>query len=382
MKILHLFSNVKLTGPAEPAISLCASLKQAGHDVMFACSAGKSSVEKVAISRGLEPITRFRLNKHLRIKDNIHDLRKLPSFLRENQVRMVHAHLDNDHLLGGRASRSADQGILVVRSCYSGDGMRSTLRNRYLLGRLTDGLVVASESARKSILENFRFPERRIWIVPGAVDTDRFNESNVTANFRPQFGLDEGDFVFGVVARIQPHRRFDVILEAMKMVLRTTPAAKLLIVGRGTRMRQVAVEPVEQMGLGGCVRFAGYQTGQDYVNTLACFDAMIFLMPGTDGTCRAVREAMAMGKPVVAARRGMLPEIVDHARNGFVIEDTPSSLAEAMRYLVNNPEVVASMSTQALKKARKVFQLNSQAREVGSIYEQIAGMGCMAKSGD
>jgi glycosyltransferase involved in cell wall biosynthesis len=351
---------------------------------MFACGTATRSrtngVEKAATGMGLKPITGFRLKKHLSIKDNIHDLRKLPSFLRENEVRIIHTHLDNDHLVGGRASRNAGGNILVVRSSYAGEGMKSTFRTQYLLSKLTDGLIVHSESARRQIIENFDFPEERIWVVPGAVDVDRFSESSVSADIRRQFGLSDSDFVLGVVARIQPHRRFDVILKAIKQISRSHPTAKLLIVGRGTRMREVAVEPVERMGLDRCVKFAGYQRGQDYVNTLACFDAMIFLMAGTDGTCRAVREAMAMGKPIIAASRGILPEIVDHGINGLVIEDTPGNLAEAVRYLIRDHEVVASMSAQALKKARKAFRLDVQARAVGDIYEEVFRLGQMARS--
>ncbi|RJP24578.1 MAG: glycosyltransferase family 1 protein [Candidatus Abyssobacteria bacterium SURF_5] len=379
MKILHLFSNIKLTGPAEPAVNLCASLRSLGYDVQFACGrphvSGGSSVEKAALERGLEPITAFRLSKHMSIRHNLRDMRKLPSFLQDARIDMVHAHLDNDHLIGGRAARKANRNLLVVRSSYSGEGMKSSLRGRYLLHECTDGLVVASETAKANVLAGFRFPEERIWVVPGAVDTDRFDRANVSADFRSRLGLSEQDFVLGVVARIQPHRRFDVILKAMKSVSLSDPQVKLLIVGRGTRMKQVAVDPVREMGLENQVKFAGYHVGQDYVNTIACFDSLIFLMPGTDGTCRAVRESLSMGIPAIVARRGMLPEIVDHAVNGLVIEDSPDSLAAAVRYLARDRNTVASMSEQARKKAREKLGLDLQARKIADIYEKMRNLG-------
>jgi glycosyltransferase involved in cell wall biosynthesis len=379
MRILHLFSNTKLTGPAEPAINLCASLKDLGYRVTFACctssKTGSKSVFATATERGLEPITRFRLNKHLNLRDNVYDLRRMPSFLKEARTTIVHTHMDNDHLVGGRSARKADSKIVVVRSSYSGEGMKPSFRTKYLLRKMTDGLLVASESAKLSIIEQIDFPDERIWVVGGAVDTDRFNGAEGLPNARSRFELSDEDFVFGVVARIQPHRRFDVILEAIGRVSGRDPVTRLLIVGRGTRMQEVAVEPVRQMRLENFVKFAGYQVGQDYVDTLACFDALIYLMPGTDGTCRAVREAMAMGKPVIAARRGMLPEIVDHGRNGLIIEDSPDALVEAIRYLVRNRDVARSMSAQAFKKAREKFRLDRQAREVGRIYEKVLRMG-------
>ena len=55
MRILHLFSNVKLTGPAEPALNLVAGLKRRGLDVIFACGQfypeKRSSIEERAEER-------------------------------------------------------------------------------------------------------------------------------------------------------------------------------------------------------------------------------------------------------------------------------------------------------------------------------------------
>lgn len=376
MKILHLFSNRKLTGPAEPALNLCAELKRQGVDVLFACCSSGSgrmaAVRNRAEELGLDPITLFQLRKHFNLKDNLQDMRALPRFLRREKIDFVHAHLDNDHLLGAHAARKAKSGTVVLRSCYKGRGPRRTVRNRYIFGRYTDGVIVASEIARSAMYEKLRFPNDRVWLVGGAVDLERFDPAGVKKDMRPEFELEPDDFVVGIVARIQSHRRFDVLLEAMRIVSKRNPKVKLLIVGRGTKMQELTVEPVRRMRLKGSVKFAGYRVGPDYVDTLACMDAKIFLVPGTDGTCRAVREAMAMGKPIIAARRGMLPEIVDHGVNGIVIKDIPSALAEAMCHLADDRALVRSMSQEAFKKARNKYRLDYQARQVIDIYERLA----------
>jgi len=161
----------------------------------------------------------------------------------------------------------------------------------------------------------------------------------------------------------------------MKNLSRADRNIKLLIVGRGSKINRVALEPVKQMRLDDSVKFAGYHKGGDYVATLACLDAKIFLVPGTDGTCRAVREAMAMGKPVVAARRGLLPEIVDHGKNGLVIDDTPENIAEAILSLAQKREETEQMASNALKKARERFGLDTQADNVAKIYGEIYDCG-------
>jgi len=249
------------------------------------------------------------------------------------------------------------------------------MRNRYIFGRLTDGVIVPSEIARATMERRFAFPPERTWLVSGAIDLKRFSPSNVTNDMRPEFGLGPDDFVVGIVARVQTHRRFDVLLQAIRNAAKQNPNIKLLIVGRGTRINELAVEPVKRMRMTDTVKFAGYRVGQEYVDTLACMDAKIFLMPGTDGTCRAVREAMAMGKPIIAARRGMLPEIVDHGVNGIVIDDSAEALAETIRHLANHRGLLLSMSREAYRKAREKYRIELQARQVREIYEHLRRMG-------
>ena len=74
-------------------------------------------------------------------------------------------------------------------------------------------------------------------------------------------------------------------------------------------------------------------------------------MPGSDGACRAVREAMALGIPVIAARRGMLPEIVENNREGLIIDDSPENLADAMMTLVENPGIRQAMGAERPEKS-------------------------------
>ena len=66
---------------------------------------------------------------------------------------------------------------------------------------------------------------------------------------RARLGLPEDAFVVGVVARIQAHRRFDVILKAICALRERGTDARLLVLGRGTRSEEIGVEPARAMGL-------------------------------------------------------------------------------------------------------------------------------------
>jgi glycosyltransferase involved in cell wall biosynthesis len=188
---------------------------------------------------------------------------------------------------------------------------------------------------------------------------------------RRSLGIEPSEVVVGIVARIQRHRRFEVFLEAFKQASSQMPNLKAILVGRGTHMIPVAVEPAMRLGLNGKVIFPGYKEGEDYVDALASMDIKVFLVPGTDGSCRAVREAMSMGIPVIVARRGMLPEMVEEGKAGLVIEDSPENLASAILMLARDEALRKEMGAAARKWAIEHFSLDKEVDEVEAIYKTI-----------
>jgi len=146
-------------------------------------------------------------------------------------------------------------------------------------------------------------------------------------------------------------------------------------VGRGTKQEQVAKEPVRRLGLEGRVYFPGYLDGENYVGMLKAFDVKVYLVPGSDGTCRAVRECMAMRKPVIVADRGMLREIVDHETNGMVCDGSAESLFNALDRLAGDRRLVHRMGLAARETAVARYSLEAQANAVKAVYERMLADG-------
>lgn len=371
MRVLHLFSNYKWTGPAEPAVELVRRLRGLGHEADLAISAyrkggDRSSLLEEARARGVEPIVRFELRKHFSPVPNLRDARALGRYLDEKRPDVVHAHLSNDHLVAAIALRGGHRARLV-RSVYEGSPKPPTLRER-LLARRTDLLLVPGRRAAGA-WRSAGADSARIRVVDPPLDLERFEPGSAQA--RAGLGLSPSDFVVGVVARVQRRRRFDLLLDAIARARREEPALRLLVVGRGTRLEQVAMEPARALGLSDAVRFAGYRRGEEYTGTLASMDTLLFLVPGTDGTCRAVREAMCMGKPAVVTRRGLLPEIVDPGRTGLVVAEEASAVARALVDLARDRAACARMGAEAAAEARRRFHPVRHAEAVAAAYAEV-----------
>lgn len=372
MRVLHLFSNAKWTGPAEPALNLCVTLRRLGIEADFACApdAGDAinKVVETARDRGIEPILRFHLRKHAHPIKNIADRVALGRYLREHPYDLVHCHLDNDHRIARVAA--AKTGTPLVRSSYHGEGFPEKSGARKLLPG-TAHLIEPSQRALEYDAATYEFPRDRMTVVPGAVDTERFDPAREVPDGRRRLGIPHDAFVIGIVARMQTHRRFEDFFRAVRMIADAFDHTHVIVVGRGTNQDQVGFAPVRTHRLENRVHFSGYVDGDDYVGMLKAFNVKVFLVPGSDGTCRAVREAMAMAKPAVVAQRGMLPEIVEDGREGYVFDGSAEGLFRALRMFAQSRSHAHRMGQAARERALRCYSLEVQAKAVAEVYENV-----------
>ena len=387
MKILHLFSDWKWTGPVEPTVNLCETLQKRGNQVTFAYRFPPLEVEDSVAHRvagkNFQSTDQFRLRPlgkgfwNLALTDTVRDLRDLRRFVDAMSFDLITVHNSHDHILGGLAARFSKKRPVVIRVDHKREALAPSWGNRLLVSMLTDGIITFSEMARQKDSENMPIPAERVGRVGMALELERYDPKRTFRNMREVFKIRQEDVVIGMIARFQKYRRTDVFLAALAKGIREFPHVKALLVGRSSQIRESVVEPTRRFGLDAYVILAGYQT-ENYLDTLATMDIFVFLMAGSDGTARALREAMAMGKPAVVARRGMLPELVDDGVTGFVVDDTAENLLEALRTLVKDEKLRKHMGRAARQKALREFQVEKQVQGFELFYKNVLEMGPMA----
>ncbi len=384
IRVLHLCSNHKVTGPAELALDTARQLERLSDGVhcLFVSSRPPRDtlwVDALARERGLEVVTPdgLRLAKHFNPLRSFLDSRALRRYLDRETVDLIHCHLPNDHVVAAMARRSGVS-IPIVRTVYDGDPVVPNRRQRWSLGRRCEHVVCFSGTVRDSLLlEPFALPAERVSLLDPPIDTERFDPgvSLRRERGRSRLGLEgHRGFTAGIVARMQRHRRFHALLEAVQIVAAEVPDFRFVIIGRGTHQEEVAREPVRRLGLSDVVIFAGYLQGEEYVETLQSLDVKVFLVPGSDGTCRAVREAMAAGIPVVAARRGMLPRLVQDGKTGHVFDDdagnAPRNLARRLVELARDEPLRRRMAAASRQAAIERFSYRPHVEALIEIYER------------
>jgi glycosyltransferase involved in cell wall biosynthesis len=385
LRILHLLANWKWTGPAEPALNV-AWRQGLQHEVIFISGAAPEGQESRVLqhAREREVAVRegFRLSKHARLRGNREDAHRLEALLREFRPDIVHCHLDNDHRVASVAVARTGIGRLV-RTAYDAAGLPATLRVRRIARRALDGLIVTSRHGWKGTLAAFGGDHRAgtlmvagracpLVLIEGGIDLERFDPArHDRAAARAKLGLQPRHVAIGIVARVQPHRRFEILIEAHAHAVARCPDLRLVAIGRGTHIRPLLLDPVERRGLSDTVIATGYLGGDDYVSALGALDASMFLVPGSDGTCRALREQMAMGLASLVTPRPPLPDIVEEGRSGLIMEESVEGLTEGLTRLAGEPALRQRLRDGALDAARRRFDLRRQAAAVTAFYEKV-----------
>jgi glycosyltransferase involved in cell wall biosynthesis len=364
--VLHLYSNHKWTGPADHALNLVSWLQsQKALKASFACARSKNSQNHLyakAGQRGLAFVPGLFLNKHLNWT-TLPDIRALRKIVARNRIDLIHSHQDNDTL----TAVLAGFGRRTVTTCYDGEPSPLNLRRRFFFRR-TARILTASAKMQAYLAKIF--PDKWIEQIDIPVDPDRFYPHAKSEKLLAEFGLATDGPVAGIVARVQKYRNFPLLLNALAQVVKQIPDFKFLIVGRGTHIDALACRPVTQMGLEKNVAFTGYRQN-DYREVVNLFDFKIFLQPGSDGSCRAVREALACGKPVIATRKGILPELIRDGQTGMLIGQRPSDLARAMVTMTREKDFRLACSRAARQYAQTILSPERYVAKVVDCYESI-----------
>jgi len=366
-KVLHLYSNHKWTGPADHALNLAAWLK-AREDVeaFFACGRRRgiqNHLYEKARRRRLDFVNGLFLKKHLSW-EIFPDVVSLKKIVARKKVNLIHCHQDNDTLttvLSGFGNRA-------IRTCYDGEPSPLNFRQRFFFRR-TAKIMTASLKLQTHLAAIF--PDRDIQQVDIPVESDLFRPRDKSAQLLAEFDLKVDTPIGGIVARVQKHRKFSLLLDAIEQVVKVIPDFRFLIVGRGTHIDTVARQPVSRRGLDKHIIFTGYRK-DDYRDVLNLLDYKIFLVPGSDGSCRAVREALACGKPVIATRRGILPELIKDGETGLLVHDKPEDLARAMITIIKERDFRTRCSQSARQYAETILSPERYIGKVVACYESLS----------
>ncbi|NQU44994.1 glycosyltransferase family 4 protein [bacterium] len=379
--ILHLAANERWTGVADPVVSLLLEQEKLGHRVWLACRPGRSFA-RIAARCGVALVPEIRLSPFHRPLRFLSDVRALRRFCRENRIDVVHCHLAHDHWLAAAAWRrlccNLDERPLLIRSLHQPRPARSDALHRRLFRRGADGLICPSENLARKAEQMLGLPAGSVESVPGAVDLDAFHPDVSGRPLRKQLGIPREAVVAGLVTRMKSGRGLDWLLDALPRVLSEMPDVHFVVVGRG-ELKEWFKRRIRKTPFAGRVHYAGYRTVFDPVKrrkpnlpaAYAGMDLTLFLGLGSDGSCRAILEAMASGRPTLGLDVDPVREIIRDGETGWLARPGDAAdLAGKLLQAMKDRNRLKEMGQAARTRAEAEFSPRSRAERVLAIYER------------
>jgi len=313
----------------------------------------------------------------------VHDLRmggnrdvsvvpRLARLMRAGRFDLVHTHLYRAGVHGRLAARLARVPRVVATEHSLNEGMiegRATTRGvraLYLAAeRLGDTTVAVSDTVADRLVA-WGVPRRRIRVVPNGIDPAEVAfDPAIRRATRDRLGIPAGARVVGAIGRLEPTKRFDQLI----LAVRDLPGVSLLLAGDGSARASLELL-ARDAGVADRVVFAGTTP---YPRDVLCA-ADVFASPSDRETFGlAVIEALACGLPVVYAACPPLEELtVDAAPAARRTASERAALREALRAeLVRLDE--RGDGRLPLPPAVGHYDIARLARAVADLYAQPAG---------
>ena len=234
-------------------------------------------------------------------------------------------------------------------------------------------MVVINDRSRQAAIARHGFSSATIRVIEPGIDLDRFSPQHKISEDQHGFGVKPDSFVVGVVSRIRDSRRLDISLKAIEALAKGFPQLRLLLVGRGREgaVEKVVETPAREMGILDRIVMAGYWQGDRLVAAYRAMDVLVYANPGSDKSCRTVREAMAAGIPVIAPGTGFLPELINDHVTGRLMELSWESLAKILEDLIQDEDKVREMGHRSLETSIQRFSPMLQAERTLGFYRKL-----------
>ena len=236
---------------------------------------------------------------------------------------------------------------------------------RFIHRRRLDAVVAVAGAVRDALLRD-GVPAERVHVIYGSFDEERFHPGVDGTRFRRLWGVPDGAPLVGMLASLRSRKKGqrEFIAAAAKLLPRH-PQARFAIVGEGDPGR--LAEQARALGIADRVIFAGFV--EETPAALAAMDVVVSASLRGEGLTGALREAMAVGRPVVSTDVAGNREIVRPGETGLLVPPgDPAALAEAVGRLLADPEQARALGAQGRRLMLECCTNEARAERVERLY--------------
>ncbi len=304
-------------------------------------------------------------------------LRALTHIFQQSRPDIVHTHSGKAGILGRlAAARACVPLILHTIHGPSFGSFQGPLANLLLkaaerrAARVTSHFVVVCDAMREQYLAaGIGQPGDYTKIFSG-FDLQPFLSASNSARVRAELGLNSDDLVIGKVARLFKLKGHEDLFAVAPDLTRACPKVKFLLVGDGPWRGRYEAK-ARTLGLQDRFVFAGLVPPDQVARLVGVMDVLVHLS-SREGLARALPQALAAGRPVVAYDADGAGEVCRDGETGFLVK--PGDLDTVRKRLIQlteNPRLREELGNRGRKFVRERFEIERMVDELYDLYSRI-----------
>lgn len=299
---------------------------------------------------------------------------RLARFIRDRRINVVYANCVRAEMSIGFASRLAKVPSLL----YVKGELNNPVIDRlsFMLARKI--LFFCEQNRDDKYPGLVRLYQNKIDILKIGLDSSTIKnvEHQEKTALRNELGIESAFVNIAVVAQLYRPKGQHLVLEALSKLISQFPKVRLYFLGDHVideyRPYKLELDKIiEKHGLGKHVRFTGWR--RDNLEIVALMDIVIH--PSlAEGFGRAVLEAMALGRPVIASKVGGLRDAIKDGKNGFLVDPGDvAGIERRWRELLIDSELRIRMGQAAKETVFNEYLIDDKVTRLSHIWTEMAG---------
>lgn len=300
-------------------------------------------------------------------------VKKIVAFIKEESIDIIHTHGARANLYGTFIVKKAKcKWITTVHSNpdddFLGKGIKGkvfTAINKWSIKK-ADHLFAISERF-KDMLIGYGINENKITTILNGID---YSVMPTKSYSRVDFKIAEEDFVMIMIARLEKVKDHVVALEALKKVVDTNEAMKLILVGEGEE-RALLEDKVKELKLVSNVSFLGHR--EDVIDLFPLADICL-LTSKSESFPLVLLEAARASIPAITTNVGGVNLMIPSQAFGWIknvsdVEGISDAIKEAEKLKDSND--LSQMGSEFGAHCKKLFSVANQANDIRGTYESM-----------
>lgn len=379
MKVLHLIPSLNLEtgGPAKVIVELADALMSTGVRVSVYTTVEKN--EDLNTVKCSTPIKAFRRDFLSRVWV-CYSRSLLRAVLKDaEEYDVIHSHgiwHYPDFVAYRAAKKTGKPLVLTVHGmlepwCLSYKSIRKKVYLSLVEKRILRSCAGIQALAPGEAVNIDRIVGKaRIFVIPNGIRIEEFDALPPREEGEARYPELKDKKVIVFLGRVDPKKGLDILADAFGELLREQEDAHLVIAGpdAGGYKAKIVRELEKKCALGSTT-FTGMVFGRAKLAILSRAD--VFAHPSySEGFSMSILEAMACALPVVITKECNFPE-VEAARAGIMVTPRPDEVCKALKQLVGDGDLRATMGMNARKLVESKFGVNKVAGEVHKMYAEV-----------